>query len=148
MSKLISSLKIQRLLKEARHLCQYKKLGDAKLIYQDLLQAIPNHPEVLGNLGTIELQLGNTELGLGYLKNSIKIDSNNPSYLTNLANGLSEIGKFEEALVYLDTAIKFNPLASNIPYNKARIYKALSKYTEAITNYQQAIRLDPKNTLA
>lgn len=148
MSKLISSLKIQKLLKEARHLCQYKKLGEAKLIYQNLLQAIPNHPEVLGNLGTIELQLGNTELGLGYLKNSIKIDFNNPSYLTNLANGLAEIGQFEEALVYLDTALKFSPSASNIFYNKARIYKAASKPTEAITNYQQAIRLDQRNTLA
>ena len=84
MSKIISSLKTQRLLKEARHLCQFKKLGEAKHIYHDLLKVLPHHPEVLGNLGTIELQLGNTETGLNYLRNSIKIDFNNPSYLTNL----------------------------------------------------------------
>ena len=148
MSKKISSLKIQRLLKEARHLCQFKKISEAKLIYHDLLKVIPHHPEVLGNLGTIELQLGNTQIGLSYLKNSIKVDFNNPAYLTNLANGLSEIGKFEEALLYLDTALKFSPSTSNIFYNKARIYKAISKHSEAITSYQQAIRLDPKNILA
>ena len=148
MSKITSSLKIQRLLKESSQLCHSGKLSEAKEIYQLLLKSIPNHPEVLGNLGTIEIQLGNTELGLNYLKNAIKVDFNNAVYLTNLANGLSEIREFEEALIYLDAALKCSPSASNIFYNKARIYKAFSKHTEAITNYQQAIRLDPKNILA
>ena len=94
MSKITSSLKIQRLLKDSSQLCHSGKLNEAKKIYQLLLKSIPNHPEVLGNIGTIELQLGNTELGLNYLKNAIKIDFNNSVYLTNLENGLSEIGKF------------------------------------------------------
>ncbi len=144
MSKILSFLKIQKLLKEAKNFCQYGKLTQAKTIYHDLLKFIPHHPEVLGNLGTIELQLGNSEIGLNYLKNAIKIDSNNPVYLTNLANGLSEIGYFDEALSYLDTALKFNPTGSNIFYNKGRIYKAISKYSEAIKNNQQAFHFETK----
>jgi len=72
MKKELSSLKIQQLLIQALKYCQHGNLFEAKNIYQNLLKIIPSHPDVLGNLGTIELQHGNIEIGVDYLKNSIK----------------------------------------------------------------------------
>ena len=50
MSKIGSSTKIQRLLKESSLLCHSGKFNEAKEIYQALLKLIPNHPEALGSL--------------------------------------------------------------------------------------------------
>jgi tetratricopeptide (TPR) repeat protein len=82
MSKIGISSKIQRLLKESRLYCQSGRLEEAKLIYQDLLKSIPFHPEVLGNLGTIELKSGNTELGVKLLKQSISVDPTQCNFLS------------------------------------------------------------------
>ena len=50
MSKIRSSSKIQRLLKESSLLCHWKKLNKSKEIYQALVKLISNHPELLFSL--------------------------------------------------------------------------------------------------
>ena len=147
MNKKISPSKIQRLLKESNLFCNAGKLNEAKLIYQDLLKAVPSHPDVLANLGTIELQFGNTEIGVSYLKKSISINPNQCIFLTNLGNGLIDLNKSEEAIFYFDMALRIAPKASNILYNKARAFKALKKYKESEVTYLNAIQIDPKNPL-
>lgn len=147
MNKKISSSKIQRLLKESSLYCSVGKLNEAKLIYQDLLKVVPSHPDVLANLGTIELQFGNTEIGVNYLKKSISINPNQYIFLTNLGNGLINLNKSEEAIFYFDMALKIAPKAPSILYNKARAYKALKKYKESEVTYLNAIQIDPKNPL-
>ncbi len=123
------------------------KLNEARLIYQHLLEAVPSHPDVLGNLGTIELQFGNALLGVNYLKKSISINPHHFIFLTNLGNGLIDLNKSEEAIFYFDTALKIAPKAATILYNKARAYKALKKTKESIETYLAAIQIDPKNPL-
>ena len=58
MNKLSNSLKIKRLLEKSLAHCQQGQFLEAKLIYEELLRLVPNHPQVLSNLGTIEIQLG------------------------------------------------------------------------------------------
>jgi len=145
MKKIISPSKIQRLLKESNLYCSAGKLTEAKHIYQDLLKIVPSHPDVLANLGTIELQLGNTELGVNYLKKSISINLNQHIFLTNLGNGLIVLDRSEEAIYYFDIALKIAPKSPNILYSKARALKSLKKYNESIEAYKDAIHIDPKN---
>ena len=148
MNKKISPSKIQRLLKESNLFCNAGKLNEAKLIYQDLLKVVPSHPDVLANLGTIELQFGNTEIGVSYLKKSISINPNQYIFLTNLGNGLIDLNKSEEAIFYFDMALRIAPKASNILYNKARALKSLKKFKESEENYLAAIQTDSSNYLA
>jgi tetratricopeptide (TPR) repeat protein len=147
MSKITSSLKIQRLLKESSQLCHSGKLNEAKEIYQALLKSIPNHPEVLGNLGTIELQGGNTELGIAYLARALKSDSTDIKLITNLANAYISTNKFTEALEYLESAEKISPNLINILYNKARALKGLNEFDTAIIYLNKCLTLDPENYL-
>lgn len=147
MKKIISSSKIQRLLKESSLCCSVGRFTEARHIYQDLLKIVPSHPDVLANLGTIELQFGNTELGVNYLKKSISVNPNQHIFLTNLGNGLIDLDRSEEAINYFDIALKITPNVSNILYNKARAYKSLKKYKESEDTYLQAIKIDPKNPL-
>jgi hypothetical protein len=54
MSKIRSSSKIQRLLKDSSLLCLWKKLNKLKVIYQALVKLISNHPELLFSLNIRE----------------------------------------------------------------------------------------------
>jgi len=148
MNKISSSLKIQRLLKQSSQYCQSGRLEEAKLIYHDLLKSIPSHPEALGNLGTIELKNGNTELGVKYLRQSIKLDPNQFNFLSNLGNGLLDLNNPNEAILCFETALKINPKASDIFYNKARALKSLKKNLEAIESLKLSIQCNPKNYLS
>ena len=149
MKKFISPLKIQRLLREASNQCQQGLISDARKTYQDLLDFIPHHPEVLGNLGTIELQLGNQETGIKYLEDSIKKNPHQPNFITNLANGLLEIGKTNESIKYFELAIKLNPKKkSEAYYNLGRALKIYGDFEGAILSYQEAIKINPNNFLA
>lgn len=148
MDKLRNSLKIKRLLEKSLAHCQQGQFLEAKLIFEELLRIVPNHPQVLTNLGTIEIQLGDIERGISYIKKSIEVDQKQPKAISNLANGLLEIEKFEEALQYYNLALKLDPNFVDAYYNKARALKFLQKYDEAILNYQQAIKLNPQYSKA
>jgi tetratricopeptide (TPR) repeat protein len=147
MSKIGGSSKIQRLLKESSLLCHDGKFTEAKKIYRDLLKLIPNHPEVLGNLGTIELQEGNTETGVSYLTQALKKNPTEIKYIINLANAYISLNKFKEALEYLESAEKISPNLLTILYNKARALRGLNEFDSAITNLNKCLTLDPFNYL-
>ncbi len=148
MNKISSSSKIQRLIKESRIYCQKNQFFEAKKIYQDLIKIIPTHPEVLANLGAIEIQEGNIEVGIEYLQKSLKVDSSQSFVLANLANALLDTGKVSDALVYYDRALKINPKSPELFYNKARALRASRKYTEAIENYKKALVINPNHIAA
>ena len=147
MSKIGSSTKIQRLLKESSLLCHSGKFNEAKEIYQALLELIPNHPEVLGNLGTIELQGGNNDLGISYLTRALKSNPREIKFIINIANAYISINQFKEALEYLDSAEKISPNLLNILYNKARALRGLNEFDAAITYLNKCLTLDPDNYL-
>ncbi len=141
--KEFSELKIQRLLVEASNYCLHNNLSEAKNIYQSLIKIIPSHPDILANLGTIEIQHGNIEIGIEYLKNSIKKNPFQPKMISNLANGLLEIGKVEESIDYFQNAIKLQPSHSpEIYYNLGRAFRMSKDYDKAIDSYQKAIKID------
>ena len=148
MSKIGSSTKIQRLLKESSLLCHSGKFNEAKEIYQVLLKLIPNHPEVLGNLGTIELQQGNTESGISNLTNALKTNPKEVKFIVNLGNALVELKQYDQALTYFESAEKINPNFSNNLYNKARVLKYLGRFDEAMITLQKCLAIDSTNNLA
>jgi tetratricopeptide (TPR) repeat protein len=148
MNKISSSSKTQRLIKESRQFCQSGRLEEARLIYEDLLKIIPLHPEVLGNLGTIELQNGNTELGIAHLKKSISIDPLQFNFLINLGNGLLDLNNADESLFYYEAARKINSRSTIVFYNRGRALKSLKRYQEAIESYESSIKLDAHNYLS
>jgi tetratricopeptide (TPR) repeat protein len=147
MSKIGSSSKIQRLLKESSLLCHSGKFNEAKETYQALLKTIPNHPEVLGNLGTVELQGGNTDLGISYLTRALKSNPTEIKFIINLANAYISINQFKEALEYLESAEKISPNLLNILYNKARALRGLNEFDAAIIYLNKCLTLDLDNYL-
>jgi len=139
---------IETSLKEALIFCQKNDFSQAKELYQKLMQLIPNDTQVLTNLGTIEIQLGNIKEGIKLIKDSIKILPNQSHALSNLANALLEIGQPKDALNFYKKAITINSKQDFLYYNQGRAYSALKLYKEAIESYSAAINLNDHSSLA
>ena len=148
MNKKMSSFKLQKLLKQSSIYCTTGNFLEAKKIYLDIIEVIPTHPQVLSNLGTIELQSGNFDKGIAYLKKSIHVNPIQPIVISNLANGLLELGRLDEAIQYYESALKLNSTSCEIFYNLGRAFKAYGKFDKAIENYQQALKINSKFILA
>lgn len=145
--KKIGTNNIQEILRDALRLCQLNRLGEAKILYADLLAKFPNNVQALTNLGTIELQTGNISLGVDLLKKSLKIDYQQKEALANLANGLIELGNYKTSIEYFQEAIKLSPRNPENFYNLGRAYKGAHKHSEAIDSYDKAIALNSSNPL-
>ena len=145
MSKFNESFKVKRMLNKALEYCHHSRIHDAKKIYYDLIKIIPSHPDLLTNLGTIELQLGNLESGISFLKKSIEVNSNQSVALSNLANALVDLGDFDQAILYYNLSIKINPKFLKAYCNRGRAYRKLHKYDEAVLSYQSALKLSPND---
>lgn len=149
MSKFSDSFKQKKMLEKALQFCKQSKIHEAKTIYLELVKIIPSHPIALTNLGTIELQLGNTESGINFLKKSIEVDPNQSTALSNLANALVDLKEFDQAIFYYNLAIKLNPKFLEAYCNRGRAYRKHHKYEDAISSYESALKLSPNhiNTL-
>jgi tetratricopeptide (TPR) repeat protein len=141
MNKLSNAFRIKRMLDKASLYCQQAKIHEAKEIYMDLIKIVPSHPTVLTNLGTIELQIGNTEVGIDFLKKSLEIDINQSIAISNLGNAFVDLKDFDQAIFYYDLAVKINPKFTEAYYNRGRAYRKLHKYEEAISSYENALSL-------
>ena len=145
MKKFSDSFRVKRMLEKAMQYCQQSKIHEAKIIYLDLLKIIPSHPVVLTNLGTIEMQLGNIESGIFFLKKSIGVDPDQSVALSNLANALVDLEEFDQAIFYYNLAVKLNPKFLEAYCNRARAYRKLYKYEDAVLSYKSALALSPNH---
>jgi len=136
------------LLKEAFEYCQNNELLRAKKIYDELILLIPNETQILTNLGTIEIQLGNNQKGLELLKKSISINPLQSNVLCNLANLLTDLGSPKEALHYYQEALEIEKNQAFIYYNQGRALKKINHINESIDSYTKAIHLDSNYFLA
>ncbi len=141
-------LNIQKTLRHALMLCQTGQFLEAKVIYSKLIKTIPNNFEALTNLGTIELQLGNFEVGIKFLKKSISINPNQPHAISNLGNGLFESGLYKDAISYHDKAILINSSFASAYYNKGKALTKLNDFESAINCYNIAIEITPDYLMA
>ena len=148
MNKISNSFKIQKILKESQLLCQNGKIDEAKPLLQGLLKSMPSHPVVLSNLGSIELQQRNFDIGIEYLEKSLKANPKQPQIICNLANGYLDSGKASKSIEYYDLAISLNPSSFEFFYNRARAKKIMKDYVGAIDDYKTSIKLNQNYFLA
>jgi tetratricopeptide (TPR) repeat protein len=88
-------------------------LPGARAAHQAAHQATPNNLEALNNLGTVEVELGSVESGLGRFVGAIAIRDNGVSRV-NAANALSLLDRNKEAIVHLAKAHEMAPGSAEI----------------------------------
>lgn len=124
------------------------KLSDAKELFQKLLKKLPNHPQLLTNLGRIEFQLGNLSSAVKLLQKSIQIDENQPQAFLILGNGFFQLRDYQKAVFALKNAISLSPNDSDAYFGLGLVLYQIKRNEDALSAYDRAISLKPLHAKA
>jgi protein O-GlcNAc transferase len=128
-------------LRQAFGLHQQGQLGDAELLYREVLTKAPDHPDALHFLGVLETQCGRHEAGIALMERAIAINPRNAPAQYNRANALRDMGRTEDAIAAYDVVLAIKPDNVRAWNNRGVALQTLKRYHEAIASYDRALAL-------
>ena len=123
--------------------------------YQGVLERDPSHVKALFNLGTLYVQLGDYNKGIGFFKNVLAIDEKKSEAWNNLGSIFEITGQPEEAIKAYQKSLELNPYQEEANINLAQIqyenYRSkpdIRKKEELIRRLHFVLSINPHNTRA
>jgi predicted O-linked N-acetylglucosamine transferase (SPINDLY family) len=139
---------INNRLQQALLLHQSGQLDKSAKIYEDVLNAAPNHPDALHLLGVIAYQSGRYEEAEDKIRKAIEFAPQNSSYYLNLGATLKSSGKLDEAISAYEHAIRLNPNLYEPYYNLAISLNDAGRADASVSNYRKALQIHPDSSNA
>jgi tetratricopeptide (TPR) repeat protein len=124
------------------------RLGEAQVLYREILDIDPEDSNALHLLGVTYYQQGFPETAIPLIGASIRINPTNCLAYTNLGNALQGIGKSLEAIHCYDCALSIAPLHADAFFNRGIALQSLDRPEEALSSYEQAIVADDQHVEA
>lgn len=118
------------------------RLADARVIYGQILQAEPEHPDALHFLGLLACQVRQHEAGIALMRRSIGLKPN-AVYCNNFGNALKESGNLEEAIESYQVAIALDANYAQAHNNLGDALRLAGHAQASVESCAKAIELDP-----
>jgi tetratricopeptide (TPR) repeat protein len=141
--RLVSSQRVQALLKCAVEMHQRGELDEALGHYTAVLSAEPKNFEALHLSGLIAYQKANPGHGAMLMREALKINPLSVACMVNLGLAEHALGNFELAIEKYRTALSIQPFLASAFYNRANVYKEQCRWDLAEGDYQIAIVINP-----
>jgi protein O-GlcNAc transferase len=113
----------------------------ASVLYAEILESEPDHPDAMHLLGVTETQLGRAESGLGWIARSLAINPQQP--IANEGNALLALNRAAEALVSYEKALDLMPDYLLAVLGRGNALAALGRQEEALGSFDRALSLAP-----
>ena len=118
------------------------RLAEASGLYQEILQATPDHTEVLYLRGVIAYQTGQPGQAVALIRRALDIAPDQARCYNLLGLGVMALGKAEEAEAAFRRAIALDD-SPNYYNSLGVLYKEQGRLDDAIAAYQQALERAP-----
>ena len=119
------------------------RLSAAEAIYNEVLQAQPDHFDATHLLGVIAMQRGQNERAVEQLSNAVSLRADHPHARTNLGNALLRAGRHDEALRQYEHALRLDSGLKGALNNYGNALQSLGRYEEAAAALGRLAELDP-----
>jgi protein O-GlcNAc transferase len=123
-------------------------LAEAQAVYDRLLDASPDDPELLHLRGTLAHQCGHTDEGIGLLERAVGLQPDDHQVLANLGVMLRAVGRVEEAVSAFSQALSIEPENAWAHNNLGNALRARGDSAPAEKAYREAVRLRPDYAVA
>jgi serine/threonine protein kinase len=144
----IELLELIRLSDKGTALAELGKLEEANQIFDQVIAANPDIPEVWSNKSNILSSLGKPIEALACLDKALSIDPDLSFVWNNKAGILHHLGRNIEALAAYHRALALKPDDAEIWSNIASVYTGLEKHTEAVEAAEKSVKLDPHSPVS
>ncbi len=130
------------LIKQGIAFQQAGRLGDAKQIYEQVLQENPNHADGLHLLGLVAFLSGNHEIAEQLIRRAIA-NNNVFFYHSSLGNVQNALGRPDHAIESFQRALALKPDFPDALNNLGLIYFNMEDADKALDFYQRALAINP-----
>jgi len=127
---------------------QQGRLAEAKNLYQQVLQAQPNHPAALHLLGVVALQAGKCDTAHDLISKAIQIAPDVADMHYNLGNADKELGRFGDAAERYRRAITLTPDYGQAYFNLGQVLHQLGQLQDAEAAFATLLTIAPNSAQA
>lgn len=122
---------------------KHGQLDDAAVMYREVLEAAPGHPDALHYAGVLAHQQGRPHEAVALIEQSLAVLPDRADCYNNLGIVLQSAGRLDEALAAYERAMALDPAHADAHGNRGVLLKALGRTAQAEAAYRTAIRLNP-----
>jgi predicted O-linked N-acetylglucosamine transferase (SPINDLY family) len=127
----------------AQLLQQQGQLPAARLLYQEILDAEPDHFDALNAMGVLAGQSNDLPQSIRYFDRAIAVEPGNSGAHCNRGLALKQLHQPEAALECFDRAIALDAKSAIAHYSRAETYRDLGRHDEAVASYDEAVAINP-----
>lgn len=124
------------------------KLAEAAAQYKRLLNETPKDPNMLSGLGSVALQMGNHEIAIKLLAESLAINQHQLAACLNLGVAFHQTNRPGKALACYDRAIAISPGHAAAHFRRGVLLEELKRFDDALASYDQVVKIKPGHVLA
>ncbi len=122
---------------------QAGRLGEAELLYRQILAADPRHADSLHLLGVVAHQVGRHDVAVELIGRAVAVESGEASFHSNLGMALQALGRLDEAASSYRRAIALKADFAEAHDNLGVVLQALGRPDEAVACRRRALALRP-----
>jgi len=119
----------------------------AVVIFSQVLEAVPDAPNVHTNMGFALMQLGRYEEAVSHFEQAHDGGAADATLLHNWAGALAKLHRLDEAETRYAQAAAADPGRSALYVNWGNVLVDLGRLDEAAQRYQQAVENDPESAI-
>ena len=127
---------------QAQQLQQNGHLNDAKKLYEELLEVLPDSPDCIHFLGLVHFQQGELDRAEEYFQKSITLNKSNPLYFCNFSLLANHMKDYDRAISLLEEAIKLRPNYSEAWLNLGSVHSAKGDMASAEKAFINAVKFN------
>ncbi len=137
-------MNVDELLRRAMLCHQSGALGDAEMLYRQILKRQPNHPDALHLLGVLAAQCGHVDQGVALVGQAVAIRPDFHQAWANLGRLLADKGKLGESVAAYDRATKLAPHDAMSWYAMALVRRRSADDQGAKAALLTCLEVDPR----
>ncbi len=139
---------LQQIFSEAIQLHTRGQLELAKEKYQQVLAALPDNVNVLGNIGIVCRDLGHLDEALGYCRQAVAGAPHDPTQHLNLGAVYEAANDLVRARDCYEKSLELSPAHPKALNNLGKIFHLQGNAQEALTCFKRALVVEPQYPLA
>jgi len=125
---------------------QYHQAGhlpQAEQLYQQILQANPNHADTHHLLGVLDYQMGRHDQAVKSIRYALALNPSAAGYYCNLGLAYQALGKTAEAAAAYEQVLRLEPQSAEAHCVLGNLLAVLGRLDEAVRHCQEALRFRP-----
>lgn len=129
----------------AELLRQREEFSTALSVYEEILTAQPDFPEVHVKASYLLYRVGDTNDALNEAKAALQDNPDDAEAHKNMGLALDEEQKFDAAIAEYQEALRSKPDYESVRYDLGNLYYHMNSYDQAIAEYRKCLAINPND---